>query len=66
MNSIIVEKTVVERGKPNVDYYAVATTKPNRHSTIESLTYEAYLTPWNSSRAEVEALQQRIENEGRA
>ena len=64
MKSLIVEKTVIERGKPNVDYYAVATSEPNPHSRMYSLTFEGHLTPWNANRAEVEILQTQIEAEG--
>lgn len=64
MNTLIVEKTVVERGKPNVDYYAVATSEPNPHSIMYSLTFEGHLTPWNADRGEVEALQAQIKAEG--
>jgi len=65
MKSLIVEKTVVERGKPNIDYYAVATSEPNPYSSMYSLTFEGHLTPWNPNRIEVEALQAQIEAEWR-
>lgn len=63
MNSLIVEKAVVTQGKPNVNYYAVATSDRNPYSVLWSLTFEAHLTPWNANRVEVEALQQEIEKE---
>jgi len=61
MKSLIVEKTIVERGKPNVELYAVATSEPNKRTVTKSLTYEAYLTAWSANRAEVEALEREIE-----
>lgn len=63
MSSLIVEKVVVEHGKPNVTHYAVATSARNRFSVLWSLTYEAHLTPWNTNREAVEDLQRTIENE---
>ena len=62
--SLIVEKTVidlVDGGKS--DYYAVVTLTPNRYSVIMSLTFEGYLTPWDSDKLAVEALQRQIDNE---
>lgn len=64
MKSIIVAKTIVNlRNGDKTECYAVATTEPNKYSIRRSLTFEAYLTPWSSDRAGVEALQRKIERE---
>ena len=60
MNSTIVEKTVIEPSGTTT-YFAVATSKPHPLAVTMSLTFEAYLTPWNSQRHEVEELQRQIE-----
>lgn len=62
MKSLIVKKTIVNlHGGERTEYYAVATTEPNNYIANWSLTFEAYLTPWSSDRAGVEALQRKIE-----
>jgi len=62
--SLIVEKTVVDLvNGVKTDYFAVVTMTPNRHSITMSLTFEGYLTPWESDRLVVEALQRQIDNE---
>jgi len=59
MNSLIVEKILIDR-TGSTEYYAVATSEPNSYSVLYSLTFEGHLTPWNSNRREVEALQRLI------
>lgn len=62
MNSLIVEKTIVNlREGERTECYAVATDEPHNDIAAWSLTFEAYLTPWSSDRAGVEALQRKIE-----
>ena len=65
MKGIIVEKQVIDiiTGIKK-DLYAVATSEPNKHSTIKSLTFEGYLTAWNTDRSLIEALNHTIGIEG--
>ena len=60
MKSTIVEKMVINNNS-RTEMYAIATSVPNPFSIMTSLTYEAFLTEWNSNRRAVERLQQQIE-----
>jgi len=60
MGSVIVTKTV-KTAIGEIDFFAVATSESNLFSTVKSLTFEAYLTPWNAHRSESEKLQIHIE-----
>ena len=62
MTSIVVEKEeVILSDGTRSNSFAVATSEPTPHSVCRSLTFEAYLTAWDSDRSKVEKLQRQIE-----